>query len=275
MTFPALDAVAPEATDHRLRAGRRRDRADSGFARFGRCVLLAAATAAALRRPSVWVGATAAEARRQAFDALGLVLLLSTLGGALIALQTGYQFQGNLPAWVIGSIVSSSLVTEVTPLFVGLGLIGMIGTRIAAELAAMQITEQIDAMELMGRDPVVYLVVPRVVAATLVGPVLMGLALAASMIAGWIGAITATHASTQDFWFGVRYYMRDFPPFFALIKGFAFGAAIAFVACFAGLEARGGSAGVGRTVKGAVVAMLIALVVLDTLIAPLLKIIRI
>jgi len=176
---------------------------------------------------------------------------------------------------VIGSIVASSLVTEVTPLFVGLSMIGMIGTRIAAELGSMQITEQVDALEVIGRDPIPYLVVPRVLAALVIGPLLMALALVASMLAGWLGAIATTHATTSDFWFGVRYYMRDFPMFFALIKGVVFGGAIAFVGCYAGLEATGGSVGVGRAVKRGVVGMLCSMVVLDTLIAPLLKIIRI
>jgi phospholipid/cholesterol/gamma-HCH transport system permease protein len=241
----------------------------------GRSTLLAVACVRAFGRPRQWFGAVSGEAARQAADALPLTLLLSSLGGLLISLQTAYQFQGNLPAWVIGSIVSSSLVTEVAPLFVGLAMIGMIGTRIAAELGAMKTTEQLDALELIGRDPVVYLVLPRVLAATMVGPLLTAFALAASMLAGWGGAIMATHASTADFWFGVRYYMRDFPLFFALIKGFAFGAAIAYAGCYAGLSTVGGSAGVGRSVKNGVVAMLCAMVVLDTVLAPLLKIVRV
>jgi len=221
------------------------------------------------------LGATITEVARQTWDALPLVLLLSTLGGALISLQTGFQFQGNLPAWVIGSIVSSSLVAEVTPMFVGLGLIGMIGTRVAAELGTMRVTEQIDALELIGRDPIPFLVVPRVLGATCAGPLLMSLALFASMIAGWLTAIMVTNASTADFWFGVRFYMRDFPLFFALIKGFAFGATLIMVASFIGLEARGGSSGVGKTVKEAVVAMLLTMVIVDTVVAPLLKVITV
>lgn len=242
---------------------------------FGRAVLLLIACAQSLLHPTRWLALTVTEARRQAFDTLPLALLLSTMGGALIALQTGYQFQGNLPAWVVGSIVASSLVTEVTPLFVGLALIGMIGTRIAAEIGAMQVTEQVDALEVMTRDPVTYLVVPRVLAAAFVGPMIMALALGISMLAGWLGAISATDATTADFWFGVRYYMRDFPPFFALIKGLAFGVAVSFVAGHAGLEASGGSLGVGRTVRSAVVAMLVVMITLDTALVPLLKIIRI
>jgi phospholipid/cholesterol/gamma-HCH transport system permease protein len=242
---------------------------------LGRFVLFALAFARALRRPAPWAGATLTEARRQAFDALPLVLLLSSMGGALISLQTGYQFGDNLPNWVIGSIVASSLITEVTPLFVGFGNMGMIGTRIAAELGTMKVTEQVDALEVIGRDPLPYLVVPRVVAATLVGGVLICFALFASMIAGWLAAISATPAETHDFWFGVRYYMRDFPMFFALIKAVAFGGATAFMACFVGLEATGGSTGVGRAVKTAVVSILLSIVVLDVLLTPLLKIVRV
>jgi phospholipid/cholesterol/gamma-HCH transport system permease protein len=245
------------------------------LATLGRSFLFLRAFTVALARPGQWLGATVEEAWRQAIEALPLVLVLTSLGGALIALQTGFQFRDNLPLWVIGSIVASSLLTEVTPIFVGLGVIGMIGTRVAAELGTMRVTEQIDALELIGRDPVPFLAVPRVLGATLAGPILMSIALLASMIAGWLCTIMATNASTNDFWFGVRYYMRDFVMFFALIKGFAFGGALVLVATFIGFEAHGGSAGVGRTVRQAVVGMLLAMVVLDTLIAPLLKIVRI
>lgn len=248
--------------------------APAAAAHLGRSVLLMMACTSACRRPDRWSVAAAEQARVQLLDALPLTLLLSALGGLLISQQTGYQFQGNLPLWVVGSIVSSSLVTEVTPLFVGLSMIGMIGTRVTAELGAMQITEQIDALEVIGRDPVDHLVVPRIIGGIIIGPILMAFALTISMIAGWVGAIVTTHASTADFWFGVRYYMRDFPLFFAMIKGVAFGGAITFVGCYAGLQAAGGSTGVGRAVKSGVVGMLCAMVILDTLIAPLLKIIR-
>ena len=241
----------------------------------GRFVLFGLAFTRALARPQAWGSSTIGEARRQAYDALPLVLLLSVMGGALISLQTGYQFGDSLPNWVVGSIVASSLITEVTPLFVGFGLMGMIGTRIAAELGTMQVSEQIDALEVIGRDPIVHLVVPRVIAATIVGGVLICFGLFASMISGWLAADSATPAETNDFWFGVRYYMRDFPMFFAMIKAIAFGCATAFVASFVGLEARGGSSGVGRAVKSAVVSMLLAIVTIDVLLTPLLKIVRV
>jgi phospholipid/cholesterol/gamma-HCH transport system permease protein len=238
-------------------------------------MLLSLAMLRALRRPREWVVAARTELHRQAFDTLGLALALTALGGALIAQQTGYQFQGTLPSWIVGSVVAASVVTELAPLFVGFALVGTVGTRITAEVSAMQVTEQIDALEVMGRDPVTYLVVPRVAASVLAGPLNMALALAASMLAGWLTALATTRATTPDFWFGVRHYMRDFPLFYALIKACAFSVAITFIACYSGLDAGGGSAGVGRTSRRAVIAMISAVIVLDTALVPLLKVIRI
>lgn len=243
--------------------------------RTGRAAAAVAYTARALLRPRQWLWLTLAEARRQIIDSAGLVALLSLLGGALIAQQTGYQFQGTLPAWVVGSIVAASLVTEMTPLFTGLALVGMVGTRIAAELGVMRVTQQIDAIEVMGRDPAAVVVIPRLGGAVIAGPVLTAFALVISMLAGWGSAVLATRADTQDFWFGVRHYMRDFPMFFALIKGFAFSVAVAAIGCVAGLSAGGGAAGVGEATRRAVVMMVAAIVILDTALVPLLKVVRI
>lgn len=241
----------------------------------GRGALLVAALFRALLYPSVWWRAMLQELQKQAFDSLPLVLVLTGLGGALISQQTGVQFQNNLPSWVIGAIVAASLITEVTPLFAGIALVGIVGTRIAAEIGAMKVTEQIDALEVMGRDPVAYLVLPRVAASLIVGPLLTALALAGSMLAGWGFAIVATRATTADFWFGVRHYMRDFPMFYALIKAAAFSGSTALVACHFGLQTAGGSTGVGNATRRAVVVMIASIIVLDTALVPLLKVVRI
>lgn len=242
---------------------------------LGHLTLLVSAVLRVMLRPRAWVGPVVREANRQATDALPLVVFLAALGGALIAQQTGYQFQGTLPPWMVGSIVSASVITEIAPLFAGFALVGTVGTRIAAEVAAMRITQQIDALEVMGRDPVEYLVAPRVLAGTLIGPLLMCFALVASMLAGWAFALFTTRAASADFWFGVRHYMRDFPLFYALIKGWAFGGAITFAACYAGMETRGGSAGVGRSVCRGVMWMIIAIIFADTALVPLLKVVHI
>lgn len=242
---------------------------------LGRATMLGAALLRVLASPGVWLAPSLSEVRRQAFDALPLVLFLALLGGALISQQTGYQFQGTLPPWVVGSVVAASVITELAPLFTGFALVSTVGTRIAAEVAAMRATQQIDALEVIGRDPVEHLVAPRVLASTFVGPLLMCFALGAAMLAGWLTALVTTRAGTADFWFGVRHYMRDFPLFYALIKGLAFGAATSFVACYAGLQTRGGSAGVGRSVCLGVMWMIATIIVTDTVLVPLLKVVRI
>jgi phospholipid/cholesterol/gamma-HCH transport system permease protein len=190
-----------------------------------------------------------------------------------MAQQTGYQFQGTLPSWIVGSIVAASLVTEMTPLFTGFALVGMIGTRIAAELGAMRVTEQVDALNVMGRDPLAYLVLPRVGGALIAAPVLMSFALCASLLSGWGSAVLTTRADTADYWFGVRHYMRDFPLFFALIKSFAFGGAVAVIGSACGLTASGGASGVGEATRRAVVLMIAAIIFLDTALVPLLKLV--
>ncbi len=215
------------------------------------------------------------ELRRQLLSTLPLVLLLCALGGALMAQQTGVQFNRNLPDWVIGAIVAASLITEMVPLFIGFALVGTVGARIAAELATMQVTEQVDALEVIGRDPVVLLVAPRVFAGLLSGALLASFGLAISLLVGWATALAATPVSSADFWYGVRHYMRDFPLFFAAIKCATFSLAVTFLGCYVGLDATEGSLGVGRAVTNGVVAMISAIVLLDTALVPLLKLVTI
>jgi phospholipid/cholesterol/gamma-HCH transport system permease protein len=213
------------------------------------------------------------EANRQVVDALPLSIFLAALGGALISQQTGYQFQGTLPPWIVGSIVAASAITELAPLFTGFALVGTVGTRIVAEVAAMRVTSQIDALEVMSRDPVEHLMAPRVVAGMVTGPLVMSFALGSAMLAGWAFALLTTRAGSADFWFGVRHYMRDFPLFYALIKGLAFGGVVTFTACYAGMETYGGSAGVGRSVCRGVMWMIAAIILVDVAMIPLLKVV--
>jgi len=240
---------------------------------IGRAALLALALCRVAFRPDTWWRETLAEASRQAVDALPLVAVLAGMGGALIAQQTGYQFQGTLPSWIVGSVVAASVITEMAPLFAGFALVGVIGTRIAAEIASMQATEQVAALDVMGRQPVRYLVAPRVFAGTLVAPILMIFALMAGLLAGWFTAIFVTRANTSDFWFGVRHYTQDFSLIYPLIKGVVFGAVITFSACVAGLQTSGGSAGVGRSVRRAVIWMISSIIITDTGLVPLLRVV--
>lgn len=238
----------------------------------GRAAYLGWSVARVLPRPRLYLGAAIQQGYALGVKSLPLVLIMAALGGAVTSQQTGAQFAGGLPLWVVGSVVAAAVLTELGPVMTGLVLIGRVGASIAAELASMKVSEQVDALYAMGRDPVAYLVVPRVVAGTLVAAPLVIMANAAGIVTGWLVALmTMEGLTTADFVYGMRYYFRPFVLFFSLLKGVTFGLAITFLACLIGLGGRGGAAGVGRTTTAAVVATTLALMILDLLLTPLLK----
>lgn len=240
--------------------------------RVGAATLMAVTVVRELRRPRAWADAALQQAWVMGIRSLPLVLIISVLGGAVTSQQSGAQFSGGLPLWVIGSISAASILTELGPMLTGMVLVGRIGASIAAELASMKVSEQIDALRAMGRDPYAYLVVPRVVAGILVVPPLVILANAGALIASWAVALVAVPGMTSEtFIYGVRFYFYPFALIFSLLKGIAFGLAITFLACMIGLEGEGGAEGVGRTTTAAVVATTLALLIIDVMFAPILK----
>ncbi len=211
----------------------------------------------------------------QAFDmgiaSIPVVVVVAGLTGAVTSQQSGYQFTGTGPIWVIGSIVAASVLTELGPLVTALVLVGRVGARIGAELGTMVVTEQVDALRAVGRDPVEQLVVPRVVAGIIVLPPLVAIADAVGILAGWGGALLTLPITSAEFTYGVRTYFHDFALWFGLIKAAVFGATITFIGCYMGLRASGGAEGVGRTTTKAVVAGTVALMFWDAVLARLLK----
>ncbi|HEX7052212.1 MAG TPA: ABC transporter permease [Longimicrobiales bacterium] len=238
----------------------------------GRASLLAVAIVRQLPYPRRYVNAMIQQAYAMGVRSLPLVLFMAVLGGAVTSQQTGAQFAGALPIWVVGSVVAKSVITELGPILTGLVLVGRIGASIAAELGTMRVTEQIDALYAMGRDPVPFLVVPRVIGGFLVFPALVVMADFAGMLSGWFfGLLSVEGLTTADFLYGARFYFEPFDVWYSVIKGTAFGVAITFLACYIGLEGRGGAEGVGRTTTAATVVSTVAIMMIDVLVVPLLK----
>jgi phospholipid/cholesterol/gamma-HCH transport system permease protein len=238
----------------------------------GRATLLAWAIVRVLPRPRLYLTAALDQAHRMGVRSLPLVIVMAFLGGAVASQQTGAQFTGSMPLWIIGSVVAAGVLTELGPLLTAMVLVGRVGASVAAELASMKVTEQIDALHAMGRDPVAFLVVPRVLAGVLVLAPLVIVANTVGIASGWlVGILTIDGLTTGDFLYGVRYYFRPFALIYSLLKGAAFGFTITFLACFVGLGGGGGAEGVGRTTTTAVVATTLAIMVIDVLMIPLLK----
>jgi phospholipid/cholesterol/gamma-HCH transport system permease protein len=127
----------------------------------------------------------------------------------------------------------------------------------------MRVTEQIDALETLGYDPVAYLVVPRVLAATLMFPVVIVFSDAIGIAGGWITAINLLDMSTDEFVRGLRLFFTTFDVEFSLIKAASFGLVVTFIGCFYGFRTSGGADGVGRSTTQAVVLGSMLILVLD------------
>ena len=218
----------------------------------------------------VWLPRTFDEAWSIGAGSLFIVFLISSFAGAVTALQAGYQFTGNVPVYVVGSLVTESLVLELGPVLVGLILAGRIGARYAAELGTMRVTEQIDALESLGRSPASYLLIPRVLACLLMIPVLVIFADIIGVGSGWIASKSTIGISNQDFTYGSRAYWHAFDGWYSVIKGFFFAGAIALVSCYQGFTTRQGAEGVGKSTTGAVVISSVLILLLDTVLAKLL-----
>ena len=240
------------------------------LAAVGRFAALMAELFRGLAEWRVWVPRAFDEAWNIGIGSLFIVLLISSFAGAVTALQAGYQFTGSIPIYVVGSLVTESVVLELGPVLVGLILAGRIGASYAAELGTMRVTEQIDALESLGRSPASYLLVPRVVACLLMIPILTIFADVVAVAAGWLAAKQALPITDQDFIYGARVFWRPFDATYSITKAFFFAAAISLISCYRGYTAKQGAEGVGRATTGAVVTSSVLILLLDTILAKLL-----
>jgi phospholipid/cholesterol/gamma-HCH transport system permease protein len=204
------------------------------------------------------------------YGSLFIVLLVAGFAGAVTSLQAGYQFTGSVPLYIYGAVIVESILLELGPVLTGLILAGRIGARFAAELGSMRVTEQIDALESLGRSPVSHLILPRVLAGMITVPALTMLSNVVGCLAGWVAAKSSISISNADFIFGARYYFRPFDLWYSMIKAVFFAAAVTTIPCYIGYYTQQGAEGVGRSTTVAVVASSVTILFLDTLLAKLL-----
>jgi len=198
-----------------------------------------------------------------------LAVLVAAFVGGVIALQTRYQlFEGVLLS-VVGLATRQTIILEMGPLLTGLVMAGRVGARMTAEIGTMRVTEQIDALETLAYDPLAFLVVPRLIAATIMLPVLTILANAVGVGTGYLVAVTATDITSGEFREGVRLAFGTFQVVYSLMKATLFGIAIAFVCTYEGYITSTGAEGVGRSTARAVVITSVTILVLDAITAAL------
>ena len=230
--------------------------------------ILFAATITALPQIRRFWPAALVHAKRIGVDGIGLVVVVGGLSGSLLAQQTGYQLSSALPLSLVGAGVVAGMLTELGPVLTAIVVAGRTGAGIGAELGTMKVTDQIDALVTLGRDPVVELVAPRVVGGIIAMIPLVIIANFVGILAGWITAISLLPMTTAEYVLGARGTYHAAQMIFTLVKAPIFGFTITFVASYVGLRAVGGAAGVGRTATAAVVAIIVSIMVLDVILAP-------
>ena len=229
----------------------------------GRFALLAAYTFRAATRARFPFLETARQMEAIGARSTTIVLITALFTGMVLALQTGIALARFGAKPYVGSVVGLSLARELGPVLTALMVGGRVGAGITAEIGAMQVTEQVDAIRSMGADPVQKLVLPRVIAATLALPLLTAMAdvlgVLGGMLLSWSQLGIDPNFYLQTIFSAVT--IEDFAS--GIAKTFVFGWLIAMVGCFAGFETTGGTVGVGRATTRAVVIASISILISD------------
>jgi phospholipid/cholesterol/gamma-HCH transport system permease protein len=196
-------------------------------------------------------------------QSLPIITVTGLLSGIVTSQQGGYQFTGAVPLYVLGSVVTSSIILELGPVLTAVVFIGRVGARITAELGTMKVSEQIDALFSLGRHPVRQLVAPRLIAGMIVLPLLTAYANTLGIMAGMYTARATLGLGYETFIYGVRVFWHTFDLYYSVGKGLVFGFIIPLIAAHMGLRTHGGAEGVGRATTASVVFMIMAALVLD------------
>jgi phospholipid/cholesterol/gamma-HCH transport system permease protein len=223
-----------------------------------------------LREWRIWLPRMMTEAWNIGVGSLFIVLLISGFAGAVTSLQARYQFTGTIPIYYLAGVIVESIVLELGPVLTGLILAGRIGARYAAELGTMRVTEQIDALESLGRSPSSHLLIPRVIAGLLMIPALTVLADVMGIASGWFSMKLVLPITDSDFSYGARIFWRNQDAYFSVIKSFFFAGSITVISCYMGFTTQQGAEGVGRSTTGAVVSSSVMILLLDVILTKLL-----
>lgn len=217
----------------------------------------------ALRDVRTWGPLLTDQMRKLGVGSLPIGILIAAFMGIVLALLASYSFTNSVPRYLVGTLVQKTIMMELAPVLTGLALAGRVGASIAAEIGTMRVTEQVDALETLAYDPISYLVVPRMLAGLVMFPVVVGVAMMIGLIAGWWASMGLLDMSSVQFVKGARMFFDVFDVRYGLVKAASFGVAVTAVGCACGLQARGGSEGVGAAATKAVVTSAVLILVLD------------
>ena len=200
---------------------------------------------------------------------IGIVLFISFFVGGVVSIQTTLNLQNPLlPKYLIGLASRDSLILEFSPTMISLILAGKVGSSIASELGSMRVSEQIDALEIMGVNSASFLILPKIIASLIFFPFLVILSMSIGMVGAWIGGLSVD-VTTSDFLYGLKYEFVPFYVTYAMVKTLFFAFIVSSVSSYFGYHAKGGAVAVGRSSTEAVVYSSIIILVFNFILTKL------
>lgn len=185
---------------------------------------------------------------------LGLIAIISVFMGGVITIQSAYNFTSPfIPLYAVGLGTRESIVLEFSPTIVSLILAGKVGSNIASEIGTMRISEQIDALEIMGINSAGYLILPKVVAAMFINPFLITLSMFLGVLGGYLMGVATGACTSYEYIFGIQSFFVPFNIYYSLTKTIVFAFIITSVSAYHGYYTTGGALEVGKASTRSVV----------------------
>lgn len=226
-----------------------------------------------VRRESflTYVRLTIDEATKIGVNSILLVAIVSTFIGAVTTLQTAYNLVSPfIPDYVISLVVRDMTLLELAPTVMAIVYAGKVGSNIAGELGTMRITEQIDALEVMGINASSYLVLPKILASLITYPMLVVLSAFLALVGGYIAGTLVGVITATEYIYGIRFEFIEYNITFALIKSYTFAFLVAAISAYKGFYTKGGALEVGIASTSAVTNSCIGILCADFLLTKLL-----
>ena len=240
------------------------------FTVLGRYVLLLYKVFSKPEKMKIYARQTVVEIENLGLNSIGVVIIISIFIGAVITLQTRYNLENSwIPLYLIGLTARDTILLEFSSTMVGLILAGKVGSNIASEIGHMRITEQIDALEMMGINSASYLILPKIVAAVIFNPLLTIISMIVGIFGGWLAAIITGAVSSADYIYGIQYWFEPFYVTYALVKTVVYAFIITSVSAFYGYYVKGGALEVGRCSTKGVVYSSILILLFDVILTQL------
>ncbi len=213
------------------------------------------------------------EIHKLGLQSLGIIALISVFMGAVITIQTAANLETSLiPLYTIGFAARQTVILELSPTIIALILAGKVGSNIASEIGTMRVTEQIDALEIMGVNSAGYLILPKIIAAVFINPFLILLSMFIGIVGGWLAGVFTGTVPSVDYITGIQWDFTPFHVWYAMVKTLVFAFVVTSIPAYHGYFTSGGALEVGRSSTKAVVYSSVVILILNYILTQLMLI---